>query len=103
MTTPPPTLLVFFFFVFPHLNFSVSLVSPASTSVSPPATVSQFLFLHLLLEGDTPYTHTPLTLDKQLVLETSEGERKGRIKNKYRKWKNALIQTERNRKKNEEI
>lgn len=82
-TPPPPT---------PHHLLSllhpsyapVSLVSLLSTSVSPPATVFQLLFLHLLLEGDTPYTHTPLTLYKQLMFETRverDGEKKANKRN----------------------
>lgn len=37
--------------------------------------------LYLLLEGDTPYTHTPLTLSEQLMLETRErAKERGRRK-----------------------
>lgn len=77
---------------------SVSLVSLFSTSCSLPAAVSLFLFLYLLLQGDTSYAHTPFILSEQLVLESRERERKTKRKkkNKQRKWKNALIHTKRN-------
>lgn len=67
---PPPPPQHHLFSLLSPIQVPVSLVSLLSTSVSPPATVFQFLVLHPLLEGDTPYTHTPLTLYKQLMFET---------------------------------
>lgn len=47
----------------------------------------------------TPHPPPPLTLHKQLLLEKRQGERQGKReregkKNKYERWKNALIQSE---------
>lgn len=78
---PPATLTTsatssVFLCLSPSRYLSVSLVSLFSPSVSPPAAVSlRFLFLYLLLEGGTPYTHAALTLSEQLMLETRERER----------------------------